>query len=553
MIYQLWSAGARDAAEGRTVFSRPGGGTRVGEKLSALPLTLRSDPDAPGLESRAVRARPRLRATTPRCSTTACRSRPTDWIRDGALDRLTTTRHSGGADRAAGRAGRSTTWCWTAAATRSLEEMVARDTGRGLLLTCLWYIREVDPATLLLTGLTRDGVYLVEDGEVVGAVNNFRFNESPVDLLGRADGGGPHRADAAARVERLVHPGRDARAADPGLQHELGQPGRLTSPRLTGQHDLPDASPRRHRTVTDIVDELKWRGLFALSTDEDALRKALADGPVTFYCGFDPTAPSLHVGHLVQVLTMRRLQQAGHRPLALVGGATGQIGDPRPTAERTLNDPETVANWVTRLRSQIEPFLSFEGENAAVMVNNLDWTAGHVGDRVPARTSASTSGSTRCSTKDSVARRLESDEGISYTEFSYQLLQGMDFLELYRRYGCTLQQGGSDQWGNLTAGTRPDPPPGAGRRGARAGDAADDQGGRHQVRQDRERRRLARPGDDDAVRVLPVLAERGRPGHLHRTCASFSFRSPRGAGGAGDGRPRSVRRPVPRSGRWPRS
>ncbi|MFE9683901.1 tyrosine--tRNA ligase [Streptomyces sp. NPDC006285] len=203
--------------------------------------------------------------------------------------------------------------------------------------------------------------------------------------------------------------------------------------------------------MTDIVDELKWRGLFALSTDENALRKALADGPVTFYCGFDPTAASLHVGHLVQVLTMRRLQQAGLRPLALVGGATGQIGDPRPTAERTLNDPETVADWVGRLRGQIEPFLSFEGENAAVMVNNLDWTAGlsaieflrDIGKHFRVN---------KMLTKDSVARRLESQEGISYTEFSYQLLQGMDFLELYRRYGCTLQQGGSDQWGNLTAG-----------------------------------------------------------------------------------------------------
>ncbi|MFG3285869.1 tyrosine--tRNA ligase [Streptomyces sp. NPDC048111] len=203
--------------------------------------------------------------------------------------------------------------------------------------------------------------------------------------------------------------------------------------------------------MTDIVDELKWRGLFSLSTDEDALRKALADGPVTFYCGFDPTAASLHVGHLVQVLTVRRLQQAGHRPLALVGGATGQIGDPRPTAERTLNDPETVANWVNRLRAQIEPFLSFEGENAAVMVNNLDWTAGmsaieflrDIGKHFRVN---------KMLTKDSVARRLESEQGISYTEFSYQLLQGMDFLELYRRYGCTLQQGGSDQWGNLTAG-----------------------------------------------------------------------------------------------------
>ncbi|MER7108895.1 tyrosine--tRNA ligase [Streptomyces sp. NPDC000229] len=203
--------------------------------------------------------------------------------------------------------------------------------------------------------------------------------------------------------------------------------------------------------MTDIVDELKWRGLFAQSTDEDALRKALADGPVTFYCGFDPTAASLHVGHLVQVLTVRRLQQAGHRPLALVGGATGQIGDPRPTAERTLNDPETVAQWVTRLRSQIEPFLSFEGENAAIMVNNLDWTAGLTAIEF-LRDIGKHFRVNKMLTKDSVARRLESQEGISYTEFSYQLLQGMDFLELYRRYGCVLQQGGSDQWGNLTAG-----------------------------------------------------------------------------------------------------
>jgi len=204
--------------------------------------------------------------------------------------------------------------------------------------------------------------------------------------------------------------------------------------------------------VTDIVDELRWRGLLALSTDEDALRKALADGPVTFYCGFDPTAPSLHVGHLVQVLTMRRLQAAGHRPLALVGGATGQIGDPKPDAERTLNDPEVVAGWVERVRAQIEPLLDFEGPAAARMVNNLDWTAGmsaieflrDIGRHFRVN---------KMIAKEAVARRLESEHGIGYTEFSYQILQGLDFLELYRRHGCTLQTGGSDQWGNLTAGT----------------------------------------------------------------------------------------------------
>ncbi|MGW8728885.1 tyrosine--tRNA ligase [Streptomyces sp. NPDC055808] len=204
--------------------------------------------------------------------------------------------------------------------------------------------------------------------------------------------------------------------------------------------------------MTDIVDELRWRGLIALSTDEDALRKAFADGPVTFYCGFDPTAPSLHLGNLVQILTMRRIQLAGNRPLGLVGGATGLIGDPKPNSERTLNAPEVVAGWVERLRGQIERFLDFEGPYAATMVNNLDWTSGlsaidflrDIGKYFRVN---------KMIAKEAVSRRLNSDAGISYTEFSYQILQGMDFLELNRRYGCTLQTGGSDQWGNLTAGT----------------------------------------------------------------------------------------------------
>ena len=204
--------------------------------------------------------------------------------------------------------------------------------------------------------------------------------------------------------------------------------------------------------MTDIVDELKWRGLIALSTDEDALRKAFADGPVTFYCGFDPTASSMHMGNLVQLLTMRRIQDAGNFPLPLAGGATGLIGDPRPTSERTLNDPETVAAWATRFRTQFERFLDFEGPYAARIVNNLDWTSGlsaisllrDIGKYFRVNTMIA---------KEAVARRLNSDAGISYTEFSYQVLQGMDYLELNRRYGCTLQTGGSDQWGNLTAGT----------------------------------------------------------------------------------------------------
>ncbi|MQS14654.1 tyrosine--tRNA ligase [Streptomyces kaniharaensis] len=204
--------------------------------------------------------------------------------------------------------------------------------------------------------------------------------------------------------------------------------------------------------MTDIVDELRWRGLIALSTDEDALRKAFADGPVTFYCGFDPTAPSLHLGNLVQILTMRRIQQAGNLPLGLVGGATGLIGDPKPTAERVLNDPETVAGWVERLRGQISRFLDFEGPYAARMVNNLDWTSGMSAISL-LRDVGKYFRVNNMIAKEAVSRRLNSDAGISYTEFSYQILQGMDYLELNRRYGCTLQTGGSDQWGNLTAGT----------------------------------------------------------------------------------------------------
>lgn len=202
----------------------------------------------------------------------------------------------------------------------------------------------------------------------------------------------------------------------------------------------------------DIWDELVWRGLVHVSTDEAALKELLAGGPVTYYCGFDPTAASLHLGHLVQLLTMRRLQLAGHKPLGLVGGSTGLIGDPRPTAERTLNTRETVAEWVRSLQAQVSKYLSFEGDNAARLVNNLDWTAPlsaidflrEIGKHFRVGTMLK---------KDAVSARLNSDEGISYTEFSYQILQGLDFLELHRQYGCVLQTGGSDQWGNLTSGT----------------------------------------------------------------------------------------------------
>ena len=210
-------------------------------------------------------------------------------------------------------------------------------------------------------------------------------------------------------------------------------------------------APANDPTFENVWDEIVWRGLVHVSTDQEALRALLAGAPITYYCGFDPTAPSLHLGNLVQLLLMRRLQLAGHKPLGLVGGSTGLIGDPRPTAERTLNTKETVAEWVGYLRSQVERFLSFEGDNAARIVNNLDWTAPlsaidflrEIGKHYRVGTMLK---------KDAVSARLNSDAGISYTEFSYQILQGLDYLELFRSYGCVLQTGGSDQWGNLTSG-----------------------------------------------------------------------------------------------------
>jgi tyrosyl-tRNA synthetase len=204
--------------------------------------------------------------------------------------------------------------------------------------------------------------------------------------------------------------------------------------------------------VTDILDELTWRGLIAHSTDLDDLRKALDAGPLTFYGGFDPTAPSLHIGNLVLLLTMRRFQLAGHRPIALVGGATGLIGDPSgKSAERVLNPLEVVADWVDRYRLEISRFLDFDpGPAGALLVSNLDWTGElsaleflrDVGKHFPVNQMLG---------RESVRARLEAG-GISYTEFSYQILQANDFLELHRRHGCALQLGGSDQWGNLVSG-----------------------------------------------------------------------------------------------------
>jgi tyrosyl-tRNA synthetase len=204
--------------------------------------------------------------------------------------------------------------------------------------------------------------------------------------------------------------------------------------------------------VDDIIEELSWRGLLAVTTDLDELRGALKSGRVTMYCGFDPTAPGLHIGNLVQLVTLRRLQLAGHRPIGLVGGATGLIGDPSgKSAERVLNPREVVADWVERIGGEVARLLDFDaGPASALMVSNLDWT-GPMPVLEFLRDIGKHFSVNRMLDRESVKARLESG-GISYTEFSYQLLQALDFLELYRRHGCTAQLGGSDQWGNLVAG-----------------------------------------------------------------------------------------------------
>jgi len=201
----------------------------------------------------------------------------------------------------------------------------------------------------------------------------------------------------------------------------------------------------------DILDELEWRGLIAQTTNRDALRRDLASGVVTLYCGFDPTAPSLHAGNLVPLLALRRFQQAGARPIVLAGGATGQIGDPREVGERTLQSTDTVADWVARIHGQLERFVDFDGSpTGAVIANNLDWTGPQsvleflrdVGKHFSVNVMLA---------RETVKRRL-AGEGLSYTEFSYLLLQSQDYLHLFRRENCRLQIGGSDQWGNIVGG-----------------------------------------------------------------------------------------------------
>ncbi|GAA0946115.1 tyrosine--tRNA ligase [Pseudonocardia zijingensis] len=202
---------------------------------------------------------------------------------------------------------------------------------------------------------------------------------------------------------------------------------------------------------TNILDELEWRGLIAQSTDLDALRRDLDGGVLTLYAGFDPTAPSLHAGNLMLLLTLRRFQQAGARPIVLAGGATGLIGDPRDVGERTLNSADTVREWAGRIRGQLERFVDFhDGPSGAVVVNNLDWTGSQttleflrdIGKHFSINVMLN---------RETVRRRLEGD-GMSYTEFSYLLLQSQDYLHLHREYGCLLQIGGSDQWGNIVGG-----------------------------------------------------------------------------------------------------
>jgi len=217
-------------------------------------------------------------------------------------------------------------------------------------------------------------------------------------------------------------------------------------PKLPNKSTLGDSS-------TMILDELGWRGLIAQSTDLDALGAEARRGPMTVYAGFDPTAPSLHAGHLVPLLALRRFQRAGHRPIVLAGGATGMIGDPRDVGERSLNEADTVAAWTERIRGQLERFVDFDNSpTGAIVVNNLDWTAPmsaigflrDVGKHFSVNVMLD---------RDTIRRRLEG-EGISYTEFSYMLLQANDYVELHQRHGCTLQIGGSDQWGNIIAGVR---------------------------------------------------------------------------------------------------
>jgi len=201
--------------------------------------------------------------------------------------------------------------------------------------------------------------------------------------------------------------------------------------------------------VNALLDELAWRGFLANTTDRDALAADLDAGSIRFYVGFDPSAPSIHMGNLVQLMLARRFQAAGHRPVLLVGGSTGLVGDPKAAGERGLNEKDVVAGWVQRIRAQVSRFVDFDGPAAAIVVNNYDWTV-NLSTLDFLRDIGRHFSINRMLDREVVKSRLEA--GISYTEFSYVLLQSLDYLELFRQYGCTLQTGGSDQWGNITAG-----------------------------------------------------------------------------------------------------
>lgn len=213
----------------------------------------------------------------------------------------------------------------------------------------------------------------------------------------------------------------------------------------------PTNDPRA--SGSSILDELTWRGLIAQTTDRDALAADISKGPISVYGGFDPTAASLHAGHLVPLLTLSRFQRAGHRPIVLAGGATGLIGDPRDTSERSLHGADTVAEWAGRIRGQLERFVEFsDSPTGAIVANNLDWT-GQLTALEFLRDLGKHFSVNVMLDRDTIRRRLEGD-GISYTEFSYMLLQANDYVQLHRKYGCSLQIGGSDQWGNIVAGVR---------------------------------------------------------------------------------------------------
>ena len=325
----------------------------------------------------------------------------------------------------------------------------------------------------------------------------------------RGAAGGRAEPDADQPLEHLP-PIEDAPVdgRPRSLAHRIRSVVRLEGGKARANSSLRDsARPAIVRRRMDLYEELEWRGMMSEATE--GLRDALAAGRVTAYIGFDPTADSLHVGSLLTMMGLARLQRSGHSPIAIVGGGTGMIGDPKPNQERPLLSREDIERNVAGIRPQLARLLDFDSTtNPARIVNNADWLAsfdllGFLRDTGKYFTV------NYLLQKEAVSRRLESEEGISFTEFSYPLLQARDYLELFDRFNCTLQMGGSDQWGNITAGIelvrklR-------GTQGSRPGLAADDDRGGHEVRQDRGGHGVAGSAADLAVPLLPVLAEHRR-------------------------------------------